>query len=268
MSKRWPSAGKRFSNARCVVARRASSASAATACWRPACWPAYVSVSAYAWAWPTSIASRPGRSCPPLAGADRRNRGNPTGRGRAMSLGELLETCRSRRIELWSEAGRLRYRAPQGASTRPRRAPAGRARGPAGTPGRRPWLARRTRPGPPALPLTPVQAAYVLGRQAAFDYGGNACQLYAEYDWPVDTDPARLEAAWNAMVERHPMLRAGDRGQRLAARAARGALAAADRACLRGASTRPLSRRTWSGSANASTTPARRSTSGRSCAPS
>ncbi|WP_435335954.1 hypothetical protein, partial [Pseudomonas aeruginosa] len=23
-----------------------------------------------------------------------------------MSLGELLETCRSRRIELWSEAGR------------------------------------------------------------------------------------------------------------------------------------------------------------------
>lgn len=36
---------------------------------------------------------------------------------------------------------------------RPRRAPAGRARGPAGTPGRRPWLARRTRPGPPALPI-------------------------------------------------------------------------------------------------------------------
>ncbi|WP_219789996.1 TubC N-terminal docking domain-related protein, partial [Pseudomonas aeruginosa] len=33
-----------------------------------------------------------------------------------MSLGELLETCRSRRIELWSEAGRLRYRAPQGLS--------------------------------------------------------------------------------------------------------------------------------------------------------
>ncbi|HFI1991410.1 TPA: non-ribosomal peptide synthetase, partial [Pseudomonas aeruginosa] len=58
------------------------------------------------------------------------------------------------------------------------------------------------------FPLTPVQAAYVLGRQAAFDYGGNACQLYAEYDWPADTDPARLEAAWNAMVERHPMLRA------------------------------------------------------------
>ncbi|MGC3194791.1 hypothetical protein ACPTGE_31255, partial [Pseudomonas aeruginosa] len=28
-----------------------------------------------------------------------------------MSLGELLETCRSRPIELWSEPGRLRYRA-------------------------------------------------------------------------------------------------------------------------------------------------------------
>lgn len=34
-----------------------------------------------------------------------------------MSLGELLETCRSRRIELWSEAGRLRYRAPRAPST-------------------------------------------------------------------------------------------------------------------------------------------------------
>ncbi|MGV8384297.1 hypothetical protein, partial [Pseudomonas aeruginosa] len=41
------------------------------------------------------------------------------------------------------------------------------------------------------FPLTPVQAAYVLGRQAAGDYGGNACQLYAEYDWPAGTDPAR-----------------------------------------------------------------------------
>ncbi|MED5090695.1 pyochelin non-ribosomal peptide synthetase PchF, partial [Pseudomonas aeruginosa] len=126
-----------------------------------------------------------------------------------MSLGELLETCRSRRIELWSEAGRLRYRAPQGAldaglAERLRAEREALLEHLEGGPGWRaePDLAHQR------FPLTPVQAAYVLGRQAAFDYGGNACQLYAEYDWPVDTDPARLEAAWNAMVERHPMLRA------------------------------------------------------------
>ncbi|RRI30273.1 non-ribosomal peptide synthetase, partial [Pseudomonas aeruginosa] len=126
-----------------------------------------------------------------------------------MSLGELLETCRSRRIELWSEAGRLRYRAPQGAldaglAERLRAEREALLEHLEGGPGWRaePDLAHQR------FPLTPVQAAYVLGRQAAFDYGGNACQLYAEYDWPADTDPARLEAAWNAMVERHPMLRA------------------------------------------------------------
>lgn len=107
----------------------------------------------------------------------------------------------------------------------------------------------------------------MLGRQAAFDYGGNACQLYAEYDWPVDTDPARLEAAWNAMVERHPMLRAvieDNAWQRVLPEVPWQRLTVHACAGL----DRPLSRRTWSGSANASTTPARHSTSGRSCAPS
>ncbi|WIX32330.1 amino acid adenylation domain-containing protein [Salinicola sp. JS01] len=126
-----------------------------------------------------------------------------------MSLGELLETCHSRRIELWSEEGRLRYRAPQGALDADL---AERLRA------EREALLEHLEGGPdwraePELahqrfPLTPVQAAYVLGRQAAFDYGGNACHLYVEYDWPADTDPERLEAAWNALVARHPMLRA------------------------------------------------------------
>ncbi|WP_353980203.1 amino acid adenylation domain-containing protein [Salinicola endophyticus] len=126
-----------------------------------------------------------------------------------MSLCELLETCHSRRIELWSEEGRLRYRAPQGALDADL---AGLLRA------EREALLEHLEGGPdwraePELahqrfPLTPVQAAYVLGRQTAFDYGGNACHLYAEYDWPADTDPERLEAAWNALVARHPMLRA------------------------------------------------------------
>ena len=126
-----------------------------------------------------------------------------------MSVGELLETCRNRQIELWGEAGRLRYRAPQGAldaglAERLRAARDALLEHLEGGPV---WRADPAR-AHERFPLTPVQAAYVLGRQAAFDYGGNACHLYVEYDWPADTDPRRLEAAWNALLVRHPMLRA------------------------------------------------------------
>ncbi|MEV5651777.1 amino acid adenylation domain-containing protein, partial [Nocardia sp. NPDC052254] len=57
------------------------------------------------------------------------------------------------------------------------------------------------------FPLTDIQVAYWLGRSADFDLGGIGAQLYIEYDWP-GVDPARLETAWNQVVDRHPMLRA------------------------------------------------------------
>ncbi|MBF6427709.1 amino acid adenylation domain-containing protein [Nocardia cyriacigeorgica] len=57
------------------------------------------------------------------------------------------------------------------------------------------------------FPLTDIQVAYWLGRSADFDLGGIGAHLYLEYDWP-DVDPQRLTAAWNRVVDRHPMLRA------------------------------------------------------------
>ncbi|MEV4772210.1 amino acid adenylation domain-containing protein [Micromonospora humida] len=57
------------------------------------------------------------------------------------------------------------------------------------------------------FPLTEVQAAYLLGRGGAFDYGGVACHGYLELavpQWPV----AEVEAAWNRLVSSHGMLRA------------------------------------------------------------
>ncbi|TRX74487.1 non-ribosomal peptide synthetase [Pseudomonas mangiferae] len=126
-----------------------------------------------------------------------------------MSLADLLDTCRARHIELWREADSLRYRAPAGAldadlATRLRTQRDALLAHLADAHG---WRAE-----PDAahqrFPLTPVQAAYVLGRNPAFDYGGNACHLYVEYRWLADTDPQRLEAAWNVLVARHPMLRA------------------------------------------------------------
>ncbi|MET8763274.1 amino acid adenylation domain-containing protein [Lentzea sp. NPDC004782] len=64
--------------------------------------------------------------------------------------------------------------------------------------------------GEESFPLTPVQAAYWVGRDPAFPLGGVATFYYYEYDRSSadqETDLKRLEEAWNLLVDRHPMLR-------------------------------------------------------------
>lgn len=57
------------------------------------------------------------------------------------------------------------------------------------------------------FPMTRVQHAYLVGRDGGYDDGGVPCYFYLEYD-ADDLDVPRLEAAWNVVVARHPMLRA------------------------------------------------------------
>ncbi len=60
--------------------------------------------------------------------------------------------------------------------------------------------------------LTPIQAAYLAGREPVFPLGGVATFYYTEFDRIPQGDPSadidRLEAAWNELVRRHGMLRA------------------------------------------------------------
>ncbi|ALE81355.1 hypothetical protein WY02_26625 [Pseudonocardia sp. AL041005-10] len=54
--------------------------------------------------------------------------------------------------------------------------------------------------------MTRVQHAYRVGRDGGYDDGGVPCYFYLEYD-ADGLDVPRLEAAWNVVVARHPMLR-------------------------------------------------------------
>ncbi|MFB7738443.1 SDR family NAD(P)-dependent oxidoreductase [Streptomyces sp. NPDC056112] len=61
--------------------------------------------------------------------------------------------------------------------------------------------------GPREFPLTRVQHAYWVGGSGGYRLGDVPCSFHLEYDCPgLDTD--RYETAWNAVIARHPMLRA------------------------------------------------------------
>lgn len=56
------------------------------------------------------------------------------------------------------------------------------------------------------FPLTDIQQAYWVGRNAAFDLGGVGIHGYFELDC-VDLDLERLNKAWNRTIARHDMMR-------------------------------------------------------------
>jgi len=57
------------------------------------------------------------------------------------------------------------------------------------------------------FPLTDIQSAYLLGRRESFHYGGVNCQIYMELDY-ADLELAETNYAWNALIQKHEMLRA------------------------------------------------------------
>jgi amino acid adenylation domain-containing protein len=61
------------------------------------------------------------------------------------------------------------------------------------------------------FPLTPVQAAYWIGRSASFELGNIGAHCYIEFDLgqlPVSAEPLnRLESVWGRLIDRHDMLR-------------------------------------------------------------
>ncbi|WP_428929177.1 amino acid adenylation domain-containing protein [Marinibacterium sp. SX1] len=90
------------------------------------------------------------------------------------------------------------------------------------------------RPDPDAahapFPLTDLQQAFWLGRGDGLDMGGVSCHEYVELDL-TRAEAARLEAAWNRLIARHPMMRCiiqPDGRQRILPEVPRYHIAAAD----------------------------------------
>jgi amino acid adenylation domain-containing protein len=131
-------------------------------------------------------------------------------------LRELLSDLEAAGVQLSAEAGQLRYKAPRGALTPELKArlsaqkeavlahlarPANDAEA-ARLPQAEPDPAQRFEP----FPLTDIQHAYWVGRATGVELGDVATHVYVQVDCP-DLDLPRLEAAWNALVARHDMLR-------------------------------------------------------------
>jgi pyochelin synthetase len=126
-----------------------------------------------------------------------------------MSPHELIAELAAAGIRVWEDAGQLRYRAPQGALT-PERVAAMRAAKAELLEALRsdqlPTIVADTENRYEPFPLTDVQAAYLVGRQLGYAYGGVACHIYLEVEYS-ELDPVRTEQAWNRLIAQHDMLR-------------------------------------------------------------
>lgn len=117
-----------------------------------------------------------------------------------MTLSVLLDDLQAASVQVWAEAGELRFRAPKGALT-----PALRTR----LKDMKPDLiaaldpdAQRYEP----FPQTPIQQAYVVGRTHALDHGGMAANSYIEFD-TAEVDASAMQTTLNEMIAQHDMLR-------------------------------------------------------------
>jgi pyochelin synthetase len=128
-----------------------------------------------------------------------------------MSTADLISELQNAGVRIWQEGGQVHFRAPRGVMTQSRldvlrgqkQAVIDHLQRIASVVTIVPEPGARHEP----FPLTDVQAAYLLGRGTAFRYGGVACHGYGELAAP-SLDPCDLEAAWQALITRHDMLRA------------------------------------------------------------
>ncbi|CVK20158.1 non-ribosomal peptide synthetase [Sporomusa sphaeroides] len=128
-----------------------------------------------------------------------------------VAANQLLIRLRQSGVSLWAENGKLRYRAPQGALDDNELLALKNHKADILHLLATDAVAVKVTPDPASrfnpFPLSDVQSAYLLGRHEAFGYGGVACHIYLELNYP-ELDPVRVQKVWNQLILRHDMLRA------------------------------------------------------------
>ena len=124
---------------------------------------------------------------------------------------ELVMKLREEGIKLWEENGKLKFKAPKGVLTQDKIEQLKSQKDNILKLLQNENHAITVVPDPASrydyFPLTDVQAAYLLGRNPAFEYGGVACHLYLELAYEK-LDVTRVASVWNDLVAKHEMLRA------------------------------------------------------------
>jgi hypothetical protein len=129
---------------------------------------------------------------------------------------QLLDNISAQGVQLWEEAGRLHYRAPEGVMNEKLLAELADKK-------KEIISVLRDRknnfasnlpkivPDPQQLhrpfPLTEIQQAYLIGRSEAYELGDIACHGYFELE-SEKLDVEQLNFVWQSLIKRHDMLRA------------------------------------------------------------
>lgn len=129
----------------------------------------------------------------------------------SVDVQELINSIRKKKIQLWTEEGKLKFKAPKGVMDQHdiemlkenKTKILDYLESERNTITIHHDLPNRYKP----FPLTDVQSAYLLGRNPGFRYGGVACHLYTELKYDK-MEHDRVEESWNILVKRHEMLRA------------------------------------------------------------
>ncbi|OLU33797.1 non-ribosomal peptide synthetase [Pseudomonas sp. PA27(2017)] len=126
-----------------------------------------------------------------------------------MSAVKLITELRAMGVELWPQQGQLKYRAAPGLLEEEHFQRLRQHKEQILELLQQDSVSVQAAPqdaGEP-FPLTDVQRAYLLGREASFGHGNVACHGYLELSWPR-LQPVAVQRAWNRLIERHGMLRA------------------------------------------------------------
>lgn len=122
---------------------------------------------------------------------------------------ENIVKIRNNGIKLWTEDGKLRFKAPKGAMDnemllflKENKAEVIKALNEEKSIVLTEDIENRYE----TFPLTDIQSAYLLGRRRDFAYGGVACHIYMEIKYEGDFDTEKAIGIWQKIYEHHEML--------------------------------------------------------------